>query len=142
MWPNPKETAALVTFTEEILNGKLHLLCSDKKTSPRNGTKSYAGYWHFKTEVRKKAYESLSCCLKETVIKNKEVLLLVDLNRYYQHLLTEFRRNQFINITSNSQKLEERIKKHNGDDIIFNPVENQKREYIVFTIPVFRRSGQ
>ena len=28
MWPNPKETADLVTFTEEILNGKLHFLCS------------------------------------------------------------------------------------------------------------------
>ena len=24
MWPNPQKTAALVTFTEEILNGKLH----------------------------------------------------------------------------------------------------------------------
>ena len=24
MWPNPQETAALVTFTEEIRNGKLH----------------------------------------------------------------------------------------------------------------------
>ena len=23
MWPNPQETANLVTFTEEILNGKL-----------------------------------------------------------------------------------------------------------------------
>ena len=28
MWPNPQETAALVVFTEEILNGKLHFLCS------------------------------------------------------------------------------------------------------------------
>ena len=27
MWPNPKETADLVTFTKEILNGKLHFLC-------------------------------------------------------------------------------------------------------------------
>ena len=26
--PNLQETAALVTFTEEILNGKLHFLCS------------------------------------------------------------------------------------------------------------------
>ena len=26
---NPQETADLVTFTEEILNGKLHFLCSD-----------------------------------------------------------------------------------------------------------------
>ena len=29
MWPNPQETADLVTFTEEILNSKFHLLCSD-----------------------------------------------------------------------------------------------------------------
>ena len=28
MWPNPQETADLVTFTEEILNGKIHFLCS------------------------------------------------------------------------------------------------------------------
>ena len=37
MWPNPEETADLVTFTEEILNGKLNFLCnacamSDNKT--------------------------------------------------------------------------------------------------------------
>ena len=29
MSPNPQETADLVTFTEEILNGKLHFLCSE-----------------------------------------------------------------------------------------------------------------
>ena len=28
MWPNPQLPADLVTFTEEILNGKLHFLCS------------------------------------------------------------------------------------------------------------------
>ena len=28
MCPNPQETADLVTFTEEILNGKLYFLCS------------------------------------------------------------------------------------------------------------------
>ena len=28
MWPNPEETADLVTFTEETLNGKLHFLYS------------------------------------------------------------------------------------------------------------------
>ena len=28
MWPNPQEPADLVTFIEEILNGKLHFLCS------------------------------------------------------------------------------------------------------------------
>ena len=30
MWPNPQETADLVTFTKEILNGKLYFLCSEK----------------------------------------------------------------------------------------------------------------
>ena len=29
MGPNPRETADLVTFIEENLNGKLHFLCSD-----------------------------------------------------------------------------------------------------------------
>ena len=29
MWPNPQFLPDLVTFTEEILNGKLHFLCSD-----------------------------------------------------------------------------------------------------------------
>ena len=29
MWPNPQETADLVTFTEKIINGKLHFRCSE-----------------------------------------------------------------------------------------------------------------
>ena len=29
MWTNPKEAADLVTFTEEILNGKPYFLCSE-----------------------------------------------------------------------------------------------------------------
>ena len=28
MWPQPQETAVLVKFTEEILNGNLYFLCS------------------------------------------------------------------------------------------------------------------
>ena len=28
MWPNPQETADLVTFTEEIFNGKLHFFAA------------------------------------------------------------------------------------------------------------------
>ena len=30
MWPNPQFPAHLVTFTEEIINGKLHVLSSEK----------------------------------------------------------------------------------------------------------------
>ena len=28
MWPDPQQTADLVTFTEEILNRKFHFLCN------------------------------------------------------------------------------------------------------------------
>ena len=31
MWPNPQETADLLTFIEEILNQKLHILRSEKR---------------------------------------------------------------------------------------------------------------
>ena len=31
MWPNPPFLADVVTFTEEILDGKVHFLCSDEK---------------------------------------------------------------------------------------------------------------
>ena len=28
LWPNPQKSADLATFTEELLNGKLHFVCS------------------------------------------------------------------------------------------------------------------
>ena len=31
MWPNPQETADLVTFTEEILDGKRHFFLVEDK---------------------------------------------------------------------------------------------------------------
>ena len=30
MWPNPQETADLVTVAEKIFNGKRYFLCSEK----------------------------------------------------------------------------------------------------------------
>ena len=33
MWPYPQYTADSVTFTEEILSGKLHFLCSESRRS-------------------------------------------------------------------------------------------------------------
>ena len=40
MRTNPQFSADLVTFTEEILNGKLHFLCSDKQEFVRAGDAS------------------------------------------------------------------------------------------------------
>ena len=42
MWPNPQETADLVTFNEEIRNGKLHFLCSGFQSIP--WPSSWEGY--------------------------------------------------------------------------------------------------
>ena len=50
MWPNLQETADLLTFTEEILNGKLHFLCSDNYswiTDIRNKWFIYIIYTYF-----------------------------------------------------------------------------------------------
>ena len=35
MWPNPQFPANLVTFTEEIFNGKLHFLWAKQKEEKR-----------------------------------------------------------------------------------------------------------
>ena len=54
MWPNPQKAADSVTFTEEILNGKLHFLCIEmgnglfffkKKTQNCNIIKIMACKW-------------------------------------------------------------------------------------------------
>ena len=37
MWPNPQFPADVVTFTEEILDGKLHFLCYETKKNLASG---------------------------------------------------------------------------------------------------------
>ena len=44
MRPNPQETTDLVTFTEEILNGKLHFLCSVAFVIGDSMVKDIGGY--------------------------------------------------------------------------------------------------
>ena len=41
MWPYPQETADLVTFTKEILKGKLHFLCSVTTPNQRGKRVNY-----------------------------------------------------------------------------------------------------
>ena len=61
MWPNPQFSADLVTFTEEILNGKLHFLCSGPRDDWSTGSccpsrkihtmiECHPGSCHFKSE--------------------------------------------------------------------------------------------
>ena len=43
MWPNPQEAVDLVTFTEEILNGKIHFLCSICKKGVLRNFEKFTG---------------------------------------------------------------------------------------------------
>ena len=43
MWLNPQFSADLVTFTEEIFNGKLHFLCSESACYSYVSAKHYLG---------------------------------------------------------------------------------------------------
>ena len=58
MWPNLQlpviqKSADLVTFTEEIVNGKLHFLCSqkDKNNNARKAVNHLLRYWHASANI-------------------------------------------------------------------------------------------
>ena len=79
MWPNPQFPADLVTYPEEILNGKLHFLCCaiwDHLHNLKN-VKSIHGVVLHLVKLR----SSISSFL------HKVTLLLLHLLRYLLHLL-------------------------------------------------------
>ena len=79
MWPNPQFPADLVTFPEEILNGKLHFLCCaiwDHLHNLKNVKSIHGVVLHLV-----KLQSSTSSFL------HKVTLLLLHLLRYLLHLL-------------------------------------------------------
>ena len=52
MGPNPQFPANLVTFTEEILNGKLHFLCSESHTKSSKWSLTLDGEYNDHKRVR------------------------------------------------------------------------------------------
>ena len=67
MWPNSQKIADLVKFTEEILNGKVHFLCSEyaedyfdakSKIRPWNHCFVFSAYMSFGYQTR---YIILDC---------------------------------------------------------------------------------
>ena len=82
MWPNPQETTDLVTFTEEILNRKLHFLCSEtisnfKKLDIGNHlsktfklrSSNWAYIFWFKNQTFLKGITATRCSIKIGVLK-------------------------------------------------------------------------
>ena len=61
MWPNSQESVDSVTFTEEILNGKLRFFCTEgtvlvRKIQPYTNQKCLRG-WHKKLTTGKQMHE-------------------------------------------------------------------------------------
>ena len=48
------------------------------------------------------------------------------MNRHYQHLLTGFGGDEFIDVTSNLKKIEEKLRKHNDDNTLISSGKSRK----------------
>ena len=59
MWLNPQETAYWVTFTEEILNGKLRFLYSESLTIQKQSKTLSKCYENFKKKEVAKIFTSM-----------------------------------------------------------------------------------
>ena len=51
MWPNPQETVGLFTFTNKILNGKLHFFCSVNSACLPNGQEKLFGKFAWNGQI-------------------------------------------------------------------------------------------
>ena len=79
MGPNPHKIADLVTFTEKILNGKLHFLCSESKSNLNSKSVILIGeYLELARHQRKMTLHKLANSLllsaslqKDTILKTK-----------------------------------------------------------------------
>ena len=89
MSPNPQFPVDLVTFTEEILNGKLHFLCSTSyadDTNPYSCAQDISSVISELQRIVKKVFDwcrnnhmkvnpgKMSCCLKLKYTKGKFAL--------------------------------------------------------------------
>ena len=105
MWPNLQKTAELVTFTEEIFNGKLHFLCSDSARliamemqllveryviqcffvlfySIRSKTKTGRWRWHFKLSFEIQIYPCWGCINRLNYLRDFAFLLFLKARLY------------------------------------------------------------
>ena len=77
LWPNSQETADLVTFTEEIRNGKLRFLSSESKTvMAKCVSVSYLIIFFYVSEFQDVLRKVLEV-LRKPFIKIIDVLLLI-----------------------------------------------------------------
>ena len=85
MWPNPQETADLITFTGEILNRKLHFLCNVSSFIIFHHV-----YWNLSSFsfIRRQVYHKFS---NRRFLENLNVFIQIkrNLNEKWLHALPE-----------------------------------------------------
>ena len=86
MLPNPQETADMITFTEEILNKKLHFLCSLRYCNIKCRGKRLARFCHITLRIIVK-----NCIL--TGVKNSFALGVVFNKRFLYSLIKNVNEN-------------------------------------------------
>ena len=132
MWLNPQFPADLVTFTEEILNGKLHFLCSVKvtiqpPTNPSPSDKTLLLLWkkHFLTEIYKNTKHLLSKCFKNAVLRCQEMVRC----KYFFWHQTETCLLENLKIQKGDFLLENLKINKNSDNVHWNVWTNIKTSY-------------
>ena len=106
MWPNLQFLADLVTFTEEILNGKFHFLCSEKCTKRKFNLQPVSrrlGEMIFKKKkiqilliFKNKQFASFSlkwvhrCCVALKSVINFKITFLQNISRLFLLMVSLF----------------------------------------------------
>ena len=90
MWPNPQLPADLVTFTEEILNGKLHFLCiADNQNESARSFTSYVSYslGQINTVISKLSETHSDARLQILTLQFQPIILLWNIFELYKVLV-------------------------------------------------------
>ena len=132
MWLNPQFPTDLVTFTKEILNDKLHFLCSVKETiqphiNPSPSDKTLLLLWNkrFLTEIYKNTKHLLSKCFKNAVFGCQEMVRC----KYFFWHQTETCLPENLKIQKGDFLLENLKINENSDDVHWNVWTNIKTSY-------------
>ena len=88
MWPNPLETAGLVTFTEEIPNGKLRFLCSEMTSTKVTFWAKTAGskifFFYFINSENVEEFQLVECQFEQNCHFNSRLgCIYVKISPYY-----------------------------------------------------------
>ena len=149
-WLNNNEMLAKITDVDFSAKIQYHSIChknyqraaestssGKSKTNKRKDTgkpigegSSTSGLWHDTRNIYAKAFDALKTYVRRSVIGNKEVHYLTDINRYYHSFIHEMGCDDFRDSQPPTQKLEHKLRQEFEDSIKI--IKEVSRRYIVF----------